>query len=755
VVTTYTLDTDFDLGLLSGVNHDAPNSNQLQLSTVKTTTPILWIANAGEDTLSKFDTNVNKEVARYRTWFGPSGQPGYFNHVGNAYAGAAPSRTAVDLDGNAYVLNRHFDGRPARLFKILAEGGIDRNGNGVIDTSADLDNDGVISAAEMKTLADSNNNGAVDANELQDERIAWSVTVGPNNGLGRALCIGTDGHLWVGMYNNATYYKVSSVDGSIIAGPISTTPTAGQPNAGAWTPYGCLIDRNGVLWSASLGGPLGKINNTASNTGPYTVASFPDGAGNYGIGLGNNLVYLGSSNRQFNPATNTSALIPNMTVGSSGIVVDGAGSIIAGSSTVRKVSPAGALLWQAAPQDGGGSIGIQVDSNNHVWQVGFSSNRLSKFDGATGAPLGTFPVGNRPYTYSDASGLSARSVTNNTGTWTVVRDSGSAAMKWGSVSWNANLPLGSSVGVRVRAADTQASLPLQSYTAVTNGAALSGITGRYLQVEARLNANVQDESPVLYDLTVATVNLNEPPTIDITTPLEGQLISAASNPITLSASITDPNVSDGHTCKVSWDGGAPVTGTVVEASGTGTCKATATLTPGVYITTATVLDPDGASASDSVMFVVYDPNGGFVTGGGWIQSPEGAFTMNPALTGKANFGFVSKYQKGATTPSGETEFQFHVADLNFRSTKYEWLVVAGARAQYKGSGTVNGSGDYGFILTAIDGQVTGGGDVDKFRIKIWDKATGTAVYDNQLGAGDDAALTTALEGGSIVIHVKK
>jgi len=71
------------------------------------------------------------------------------------------------------------------------------------------------------------------------------------------------------------------------------------------------------------------------------------------------------------------------------------------------------------------------------------------------------------------------------------------------------------------------------------------------------------------------------------------------------------------------------------------------------------------------------------------------------------------------------------------------------------SGTINGSGDYGFMLTAIDGQVNGGGGIDKFRIKIWDKATGAIVYDNQMGAADDANPTTAIQGGSIVIHKKK
>jgi hypothetical protein len=59
-----------------------------------------------------------------------------------------------------------------------------------------------------------------------------------------------------------------------------------------------------------------------------------------------------------------------------------------------------------------------------------------------------------------------------------------------------------------------------------------------------------------------------------------------------------------------------------------------------------------------------------------------------------------------------------------------WPVVAGAEAQFKGLGAINGSGNYGFMLTAIDGQVNGGGGVDKFRLKIWDRATGNIVYDN-------------------------
>jgi hypothetical protein len=156
-----------------------------------------------------------------------------------------------------------------------------------------------------------------------------------------------------------------------------------------------------------------------------------------------------------------------------------------------------------------------------------------------------------------------------------------------------------------------------------------------------------------------------------------------------------------------------------------------------------------------LLVVVYDPTGGFVTGGGWINSPAGAFVPSPNLTGRANFGFVSRYQKGATVPVGETEFQFKVADLNFHSTDYQWLVVSGAKAQYKGTGQINGAGNYGFLLTATDGQLNGGGGVDKFRIKIWDKNNGdVVVYDNVRGGSNDidTANPQAIAGGSIVIH---
>jgi hypothetical protein len=175
---------------------------------------------------------------------------------------------------------------------------------------------------------------------------------------------------------------------------------------------------------------------------------------------------------------------------------------------------------------------------------------------------------------------------------------------------------------------------------------------------------------------------------------------------------------------------------------------------GVYNVVATINDPNYEGSAPAI-FVVYDPNGGFVTGGGWINSPAGASASFPDAVGRANFGFVSKYERGAKIPSGQTQFQFKAGNLNFHSTVYEWLTVSGARAQYKGEGTINGSGKYGFLLTAVDGQINGCGNTDKFRIKIWDKNDGDkVVYNNESTSTDDSDPTTEIGGGSIVIQTR-
>jgi hypothetical protein len=251
---------------------------------------------------------------------------------------------------------------------------------------------------------------------------------------------------------------------------------------------------------------------------------------------------------------------------------------------------------------------------------------------------------------------------------------------------------------------------------------------------------------------ILAVHVNAPPVVTaINGPVSPVQLGTAIAP---TAPFTDQNPSDTHTALWNWGDGSTSTGAVTEANGAGTVSSSHTYAAtGVYTVGLTVTDSLGTAGALSFQYaVIYDPSGGFVTGGGWINSPAGAYVANPSFTGKANFGFDSRYQKGASAPTGNTQFSFKVANLDFHSTSYDWLVVAGAKAQYKGSGQINNAGNDGFMLTAIDGALPGGHGQDTFRIKIWDKNTGNTIYDNQLGQSDTSDPTTALGGGSIVIH---
>lgn len=162
-----------------------------------------------------------------------------------------------------------------------------------------------------------------------------------------------------------------------------------------------------------------------------------------------------------------------------------------------------------------------------------------------------------------------------------------------------------------------------------------------------------------------------------------------------------------------------------------------------------------------------DDYGTVVATAGWAEFESGAYIgvdswpstsssiynltfdgCSMAPVGRATFGFVSKYKKGASIPEGNTEFQFKAGDLNFHSTSYEWLVVTGSDyARFKGEGTINGGFDssgnpYKFMIWAGDDAP------DTFRIKIWYEENGSeiVVYDN--------GMDQPIGGGSIVVHTK-
>ena len=192
---------------------------------------------------------------------------------------------------------------------------------------------------------------------------------------------------------------------------------------------------------------------------------------------------------------------------------------------------------------------------------------------------------------------------------------------------------------------------------------------------------------------------------------------------------------DGTIVSYEWSFGDNTTGTGVSASHTYTAV-------GIYEVNLTVTDDRGVQSSDTTMVVVYDPDAGSATGGGWFWSAQGNLKQGPESEGKATFGFVVKYKH--ETAGGNLEFQYHVGDINLKSSDITWLMVSSANAQFQGEGTINGDGLYTFRVLAKDGDKTGG-QPDEFTIKIWQ---GTDTETDPIYQ----AINAQLGGGNIIIH---
>jgi probable HAF family extracellular repeat protein len=322
-------------------------------------------------------------------------------------------------------------------------------------------------------------------------------------------------------------------------------------------------------------------------------------------------------------------------------------------------------------------------------------------------------------------------------------DTHTSAIDWGDGTSSAGTLVEGGIGAgTVAGAHAYAAAGTYAVTVtVTDQRLLSGTRSSTEGAPAYVNVYVENVAPVVTSVVVPAL----PVAIGV---------SAA-----VSASFTDANTSDTHTSIIDWGDGTSSAAVVSSAGGDGTVdaahsySAAGVYTVSVRVTDLGLLTGSRSSADDgsAIYLVIYDASAGYVAGHGSIGSPAGAYAQNPTATGKASFGFVSKYARGATIPSGDTQFQFTAGRFQFESTSYEWLVIAGARAKYKGSGTINNGGNYRFLLTAVDGQLNGGGP-DALRLKVWDAITGAVIYDNERGASDDAAATTTLTSGSIKIH---
>jgi len=230
---------------------------------------------------------------------------------------------------------------------------------------------------------------------------------------------------------------------------------------------------------------------------------------------------------------------------------------------------------------------------------------------------------------------------------------------------------------------------------------------------------------------------------------------ATGSTTTLSISWNDENGGGPYTVEFDWNDGSAHT----IVSGISSHNATASHTytaSGVYEPTVKVTDGGGLYATTSLQYLaVYVTGNQFATGGGFFYPPAGSLTSNPSLTGKVNFGSNCK-PKNTGGFQGEMELNFQAANLKFKTsapTDWEYLAISGCYlAIFRGSGTINGAGNYGILVSQTDKDRVPS-VANRMRVKIWDKSTGNVIFDTQQGASDNEAPTLTISNGSIQVHV--
>ena len=406
----------------------------LVLSTSRTETYFAWIANTLLGTITRLDTRDGRQAAEYDAALldGTNGARPIGERCETERAGGnCPSRTAVDLRGAVYVANRAFFNQ-ATVTKIAGfeSDCIDRNGNGRIDTSRDLDGDGIIERSVPGEYLGQ-----------RDECLLWTVNVGSSNGVARSIAIDARGHPWVGLFNEGTALELDPSDGRVLR-----TVRLPASTFGRFSPYGAAADGRGHVWFTEVAnGRIASIDTATGRLGVTTIADVRGSpcTGSYGIAVDeNDRIWLAGflCERVFrydqDSRTWSGFSLPDSGA-TRGIAADGAGRILVASShewirfaggtfeagpPVSRVTMLDAttgavtriLGTRAAPLPGLASTGVGLDSSGAIWLINQESSTATRIDPTTFAAR-EFPTGTSPYTYSDFTGYALRTFTAPTG----------------------------------------------------------------------------------------------------------------------------------------------------------------------------------------------------------------------------------------------------------------------------------------------------------------------------------------------------
>lgn len=346
----------------------------------------IWIANSSEGTVSKLCTLDGVEIARYYT--SPQERSG------------DPSRTSVNLHGDAVVTNREPGHGPSSVTKFAGEPEycVDRNGNRRIDTSHGGDH--VLPWGEDECMLWNTPLPDGAASAIGARATAWDGTEDERTGEG--------GTVWIGAFSGAVF-QLDGDSGEIMA----RTQVGNQP-------YGGAMDGQGHFWIVGAMCTIGVCNLVRVDTLNLEAQTFGVPCG-YGIAVdGSDRVWTsgrlgmsGSCVNRLDPETGESTTYRAGGFNNffRGLAVDNSGSVWVAQTggEVLQIDEATVELVHRFPLSADEVVGMAVDHQHQVWAVSTGSNLALRINPQT-YEIERFRVGIGPYTYSDMTGFQLRTV---------------------------------------------------------------------------------------------------------------------------------------------------------------------------------------------------------------------------------------------------------------------------------------------------------------------------------------------------------
>jgi len=424
----------------------------------------MWIANSGDDTVTRINTKTGESA-------------GPFN------VGDNPSRTAVNFDGSVWVANRD-----SHDITYLSSDG------GHICTIALHDK------CQPRGLA------------VDKEKNAW---------------VGCGGWVHEGA-PDGWLYKInvlSPKDPDYQTNPCKIVPLGeeGDIDGGLafkkhapFMIYGMAIDSTGMLWTApgtlnngqNHNRHLARFNTNLEITNPLFYKKWQTITYEYyGIvideyddiwyGLWTKSdktdavlrVQYDRETDEISKTTFSAETSGNDLTGGRGVAIDQTGNIWAvysHSHRVAKFDKNGTYIADYPTHSNHNDpepVGIGIDSENNVWINNYKANNVVELS-QDGSSLREIMVGNKPYTYSDMTGFNLRTFVSSTGTFSIVVDTQNVNAVYDSISWEGDTLNGSEIKISVKVGDD-----------ITNWYEASDWSSFITQREAILEWPTEEEKP--------------------------------------------------------------------------------------------------------------------------------------------------------------------------------------------------------------------------------------------------------------------